>query len=255
MEALRQKQAGAREGPESGARVGWKVQGTFLGPYLCRENRQPMADRDPPIRAGSRPQGKTHSRPQVRVKEGEDRDKEGPCTDRCQVIGDPQLEGPGMEETLEKNIHQREGSRTSSLGESRIHKPPGPPGSPPFSVLDPSPPKGGGAETREGCCQGGVRNKIGTQARGGPELSRLSPPPREPSTGRRGTGDHWGKLDRDRSRMLQLKADLQHREEALKQQLAGARERQDNGAGRGMKIQDGVHSRQRERSGEWGDLK
>ena len=54
--------------------------------------------------------------------------------------------------------------------------------------------------------------------------------------------------------MIQLKADLQHREKALKQQLGGVRERPDDGAGRGRKIQDGVHSMQREQSGKWGDL-
>ena len=59
----------------------------------------------------------------------------------------------------------------------------------------------------------------------------------------------------DRSRVLQLKTDLKHREDALRQQLAGARERPDNGAGGGSKLQGGVHRRQRERSEEWRDLK
>ena len=31
-EALRQKQAGVREGPESSARVGWEIWGIFPGP-------------------------------------------------------------------------------------------------------------------------------------------------------------------------------------------------------------------------------
>ena len=109
-----------------------------------------------------------------------------------------------MEESFEKNLHHREESRTPSLVECKTHKPPGPLGSSPFSVLDPSPPKGGGAEAREGCYQDGKRNKAGAQASGGPELSRPSPPSREPSTGRRGTRDHREKLDRDRFRVLQL---------------------------------------------------
>ena len=55
--------------------------------------------------------------------------------------------------------------------------------------------------------------------------------------------------------VLQLKTDLRHREEALRQQPAGARERPDNGAGGGRKLQGGIHSRQKERVEEWGDLK
>ena len=59
----------------------------------------------------------------------------------------------------------------------------------------------------------------------------------------------------DRSRVLQLKTDLKHREDALRQQLAGAGERPNNGAGGSRKLQGGVHSRQREGSEEWRDLK
>ena len=40
-EALRQQQAGAREGPEGGTSGGWELQGAFLGPYLRMDNRQP----------------------------------------------------------------------------------------------------------------------------------------------------------------------------------------------------------------------
>ena len=68
-------------------------------------------------------------------------------------------------------------------------------------------------------------------------------------------GDYRGKLDRDRSRVLHLKTDLQHREDALRQQQAGAREKPDNCAGGGRKLQGGIHSRQQERGEEWGDLK
>ena len=54
--------------------------------------------------------------------------------------------------------------------------------------------------------------------------------------------------------MLQLKTDLQHREDALKQPQARARERPDNGTGGGRKSQGGIHSRQQERGEEWADL-
>ena len=128
-----------------------------------------------------------------------------------------------MEVPPEKNLHKREGSRTPSLAESRIRTPPGPLGWSPFLVLDSSPPKGGGAEAGEGCYRDGERNKAWTQASGGPEVSRLSPLPREPYPRRCGTGDHREKLERDRSRVMQLKTDLQHREEALGQQPVGAR--------------------------------
>ena len=65
--------------------------------------------------------------------------------------------------------------------------------------------------------------------------------------------DHRGKLNRDRSRMLQLKTDLQHRDDALKQPQAKARGTPDNGTGRGRKSQGGIHSRQQERGKEWTD--
>ena len=54
---------------------------------------------------------------------------------------------------------------------------------------------------------------------------------------------------------MQLKTDLQHREEALRQQPAGARERPDNGAGEGRKLQGEIYNRQQERGKEWGNLK
>ena len=123
-----------------------------------------------------------------------------------------------MEEPSEKNLHRREGSKTPSRAESKSHTPPEPLGLSPFPGCDPSPQKGSGAEEGEGCHRDGKRNKARTQAGGGP-----ASPPWESSTPRRGTGDHWGKLDRDSSRVIQLKNDLQHREEALRQQPAGAR--------------------------------
>ena len=86
-----------------------------------------------------------------------------------------------------------------------------------------------------------------------PETSRPSSPPWEPSQRRRDMEDHRGKLNRDRSRMLQLKTDLQHRDDALKQPQAKARGRPDNGTGRGRKSQGGIHSRQQERGKEWTD--
>ena len=58
----------------------------------------------------------------------------------------------------------------------------------------------------------------------------------------------------DQSRVMQLKADLQHEEQTLKQQRGEVRERSNDGAGRDRKIQDGVHSMQQERSEKWGDL-
>ena len=80
-EALRQKRAGAREGPESGASGGWEFCGTSLGPYLRTDNWQPKADQDLPIQERSRSQGKIHSRQQERFKEWGDRDEEGPRTE------------------------------------------------------------------------------------------------------------------------------------------------------------------------------
>ena len=47
---------------------------------------------------------------------------------------------------------------------------------------------------------------------------------------------------------------MQHREEALRQQPAGASDRPDNRAGEGRKLQGGIYSRQQERGEEWGDL-
>ena len=133
-EALRQKQAGAKGGPESGDRVGWEARGTFPGPYPCIENRQQMADRDPPIRGGNHPQGKIHS--------------------KQRAIGDPQLEGLGMWEPFRNNLHQREWGRTPSQGESEIpDKPPGLLGSSSLPGLDQSPRKGGGARQGKGATQ------------------------------------------------------------------------------------------------------
>ena len=57
-----------------------------------------------------------------------------------------------------------------------------------------------------------------------------------------------GKLDRDQSRVMQLKTDLQHREEALTQQSTGVRKRPNNGKGGGSKLQGGIYSRQQEQS-------
>ena len=159
-----------------------------------------------------------------------------------------------MEEPLEKNMHwreeqdklgmtpsmtrrQKEGSRTSSLAVSKSRTPAAPLGSSPFMVLDPGSLKGGGAKARERCYQDGGRNKAGLQASRGPGVSRPSSRPPEPSTQTRVTGDRRGKLDRDRSLVLQLKTDLQHREDALRQQQAGARERPDNGPSVGRKLQ------------------
>ena len=159
-----------------------------MDPCQRTDNRQPMVDRESPIGKGSWSQDKIPSKQQVRVKEGEDLDDEGPWT----------------EKPLEENPHQREGSRAPSRLEGKTHHPPGPLGSSPFSVQNPNPPKGGGDEAREGGHLDGERNKSGAQASGGPELSRPSPPSREPSTGRRGTRDHREKLDRDRFRVLQL---------------------------------------------------
>ena len=73
-----------------------------------------MVDREPPIGKGSWSQDKIPSKQQVRVKEGEDLDNEG----------------PGTEEPLEENPHQREGSRAPSRLEGKTHHPPGPLGSP-----------------------------------------------------------------------------------------------------------------------------
>ena len=101
-----------------------------------------------------------------------------------------------MEELLEKNLHrreeqdkpmltpsmtrrQKEGSRMSSMAESKSHTPHGPLGSSPFTVLDPGSPEKGGAEAGEGCCQDGWRNKARIQASGGPEVSR---PPSQPKS-------------------------------------------------------------------------
>ena len=157
-EALRQKQAGAKGGPESGDRVGWEARGTFPGPYPCIENRQQMADRDPPIRGGNHPQGKIHS--------------------KQRAIGDPQLEGLGMWEPFRNNLHQREWGRTPSQGESEIpDKPPGLLGSSSLPGLDQSPRKGGGGEAREGGYPGGERNKAGSQYRGEPEFTNPLPRP------------------------------------------------------------------------------
>ena len=122
-EVLTQKQAGAREGPESVGSVGWEVQGTFLGPYLRTDNQQPMADRDPPIREGSWSQDKIHSRQQVRVKEGEDSDEVGPCTERCQAIGDPSLRAPGWRSLLRRTYTREKGAGHRPWGRARSTSP------------------------------------------------------------------------------------------------------------------------------------
>ena len=49
--------------------------------------------------------------------------------------------------------------------------------------------------------------------------------------------EQQGKLARERSRVLQLESDLQHREAALWQRQAGARERQDSAASLGRELQ------------------
>ena len=43
-EALRQKQARAREGPKSDASGGWDVRETSMDPYQRTDNRQPIVD-------------------------------------------------------------------------------------------------------------------------------------------------------------------------------------------------------------------
>ena len=65
----------------------------------------------------------------------------------------------------------------------------------------------------------------------------------ESVTDRRGKGDQGEKLDRDRSRGMQLKADLQYEEQTLKRQRGEVKERTDDGEGRDKKTQDKVHSR------------
>ena len=45
-EALRQKQARTREGPEGGANGGWELKGAAMGPYLWTDNSQLQADQD-----------------------------------------------------------------------------------------------------------------------------------------------------------------------------------------------------------------
>ena len=104
----------------------------------------------------------------------------------------------------------------------------------------PKHPERGRAEARDGCYPGGERNKASSQNHGEPELHR----PMEPVTERRGTEDQWEKLDRDQSRGMQLKVDLQYKEQTLKRQRVEVRERTDDGAGRDKKIQYGVHSMQ-----------
>ena len=51
--------------------------------------------------------------------------------------------------------------------------------------------------------------------------------------------EQQGELARKGSRELQLEPDLQHREAALRQMQAGARERQDSAASRDRKVQGG----------------
>ena len=60
----------------------------------------------------------------------------------------------------------------------------------------------------------------------------------EPVTERRGTGDQWEKMDRERSRGMQLKSDMQYKEQTLKRQRGEGKERTDDGDGRDKKIQD-----------------
>ena len=122
------------------------------------------------------------------------------------------------------------------MAESKSRTPHGPLGSSPFTVLGPGSPEGGRAEAGEGCYQDGWRNKARSQASGGPEVSRPpsqpqdtrvkygegGPPPKEPSPRRRSIGEQQGKLAGEWSLILQLKTNLQHREDGLRQQQAGA---------------------------------
>ena len=176
--------------------------------------------------------------------------------------------------------------------------PPGPLGSPRFMAFEPCSPKWGKAEAGEGCYQDGGWNKSRIQAGGGPEVSRVpfrltyakanfvedGPPPQEPSNQRRSSGEQQDKLARERSLIRQLETNLQHREEALRRQQAGAREGPESSAGGGCELkgafpgpylrkdnrqpkahrdrrigegsrsQGKIHSRQQERGKEWGDL-
>ena len=50
--------------------------------------------------------------------------------------------------------------------------------------------------------------------------------------------EQQGKLARERSLVLQLESDLQHREAALRQRQAGARKRQDSAASLGRESQE-----------------
>ena len=178
--SIGEQQAGARERPDRGVSVGRELQGVFLGPSLRTENRQLEADRDRSIREGSLLQGRIHGRQQELGKEWGDLDEEGLRTELRQAIllgtelrqaiGALQIEDHKMEEPLEKNLHRREeqdkpmqtssmtrgqteGSRMSSMAESKSRTPPVPLGSSTFTVLDPGSPKKSGAEAGEGCYQ------------------------------------------------------------------------------------------------------
>ena len=183
--------------------MGWKVRGTAPGPYPCTGNGHPTADRDPPRRGGNRPQDQIHN--------------------KQQAIRDSHFEGPWMGESFEKNLQQREGDMTTSQGESKGYKPPRPTGSSSVTELDPNTPKGSEAEVREGCYPGGERNKASSQYHGEPKLPR----PMESVTDRSGKEEQGEKLDRDRSRGMQLKADLQYEEQTLKRQQGEVKERAD----------------------------
>ena len=91
-ETLKQQQAGAREGPDSGAGGGRERPGAFLGLYVRIENWQTKADRGYIRREGSLMQGRIHSRPQELGQEWGNLEEKGCRTEMRRAIGALQSE-------------------------------------------------------------------------------------------------------------------------------------------------------------------
>ena len=171
-----------------------------------------------------------------------------------QAIGALQIEDHEIKALLKKNQHrqegqdkprrtspktrsQKEGSGTSSRAESKSRMAPGPLWLPPFTAFDIGSPKWGEEEEGEGGYQDGRWNKARIQGGGGPEVSRApsrlpdakvkyeegGKPPQEPFTRRHSSREQQDKLAKEMSLIRKLETNLQHREEALRQQQAMAR--------------------------------
>ena len=110
-EALRQKLARIREGPEGGTNGCWELKG-------APDNSQLQADQDCQAWEGNWRRARYTAGSKSMARSGGDYDEEGLRTD--------QTEDPGMEEPCERNLHRREGSRTPSLAEGKSHTSPEP---------------------------------------------------------------------------------------------------------------------------------